>query len=134
MAKEKRKEGIPFYPNYVLEDLMVFLVFFFVYMAVVFFMPTIFFPDTAFQRANPLETPAHVKPEWYFLASYQVLKLMPTELTGILVQMLAGAVLFLLPFLDRSPERHPAKRPIFTTLVVLALVGTVALSIWGHYS
>jgi ubiquinol-cytochrome c reductase cytochrome b subunit len=134
MAKEKRKEGIPFYPNYALEDLRVFLVFFFVYMAVVFFMPSIFSPDTALQRANPLDTPAHVKPEWYFLASYQILKLMPTELTGILVQMLVGAVLFFLPFLDRSSERHPAKRPVFTTIAVLALLGAIGLSIWGHYS
>jgi len=134
MVKEKRKVGVPFFPNFLLEDLKVFCVFLFIYFFVIFFMPNLFSPEAAFELANPLETPEHVKPEWYFLASYQVLKIMPTELTGVMVQAFAMLVLFLLPFIDRSKERNPFKRPIFTSIVSLALIATIVLSIWGHYS
>ena len=130
----KREKGLPFYPHFVLEDLTVILVYLVLLMGIITFAPRLFFPPEAFDPANPFVTPAHIKPEWYFLASYQFLKVVPLKVLGISLQIAAVAFLFFLPFLDRGPERHPCKRPIFTVLTVLGILTLVGLSIWGYYS
>lgn len=133
-AYESHPGGIPFFPNYLLQDLTSISVYFAIFMAVVFFDPYIFFPATSFMPADRLQTPAHIKPEWYFLANYQALKIFPSEFLGIMVQGAAMTFLALLPFLDRSPERHPLKRPLFLALAIGGIILWIALSIWGHYS
>ena len=125
---------VPFFPHMVMEDLRSLFVFLAVLTLLVFYFPQFAFPPDALEPANPLETPAHIKPEWYFLANYQFLKVVPNEFLGILLQLLAGVVVFFLPFLDRSPERHPLRRPVFTSIVTAALLAYVALAVWGHYS
>ncbi|GFO64846.1 cytochrome bc complex cytochrome b subunit [Geomonas paludis] len=126
--------GIPFFPNYVLQDLTSISVYFAIFLAVVFFWPGMPFTPDAFVPADPFKTPAHIKPEWYFLANYQTLKIFPSELLGLSVQAAAMTFLALLPFIDRSPERHPLKRPIFLTLVIAGILLWIALSVWGHLS
>ncbi|MBJ6751608.1 cytochrome b [Geomonas anaerohicana] len=126
--------GIPFFPNYVLQDLTSISIYFAVFLAVVFFWPGMPFTPDAFVPADPFKTPAHIKPEWYFLANYQTLKIFPSELLGLSVQAAAMTFLALLPFIDRSPERHPLKRPIFLTLVIAGILLWIALSVWGHLS
>ncbi|QXE90880.1 cytochrome b [Geomonas subterranea] len=126
--------GIPFFPNYVLQDLSSISIYFAVFLAVVFFWPGMPFTPDAFVPADPFKTPAHIKPEWYFLANYQTLKIFPSELLGLSVQAAAMTFLALLPFIDRSPERHPLKRPVFLTLVIAGILLWIALSVWGHLS
>ncbi|QWV92488.1 cytochrome bc complex cytochrome b subunit [Geomonas oryzisoli] len=126
--------GIPFFPNYVLQDLTSISIYFAVFLAVVFFWPGMPFTPDAFVPADPFKTPAHIKPEWYFLANYQTLKIFPSELLGLSVQAAAMTFLALLPFIDRSPERHPLKRPVFLTLVIAGILLWIALSVWGHLS
>ena len=101
---------------------------------VFFFAPTCLFTPDAFFPANPFQTPAHIKPEWYFLANYQMLKIFPNEFLGLLVQGAAVTFLAILPFIDRGPERHPLKRPLFVALTAAGIVLYIALIIWGHYS
>ncbi|MCF6192000.1 MAG: cytochrome bc complex cytochrome b subunit [Candidatus Hydrothermae bacterium] len=125
---------VPFFPHMVSEDLTSLFIFLAALTWLVFFFPQFAFPPDALEPANPLQTPAHIKPEWYCLANYQALKLVPNEFLGILVQLVVGVILFFLPFLDRSPERRPLKRPVFTTLVTLGLLAYIALAVWGHYS
>jgi len=132
--REAHPGGIPFFPHYVLEDLTSVALCLAVFFAVIFFAPNLFFPKEAFLPADPLATPTHIKPEWYFLANYQTLKLFPSEFVGLAVQALAMTLLALLPFLDRSPERHPLKRPLFLAGAVLGILVWIGLSIWGHYS
>jgi ubiquinol-cytochrome c reductase cytochrome b subunit len=79
-------------------------------------------------------TPDHIKPEWYFLANYQTLKIFPNELIGLSVQSAAMTFLALLPFIDRGRERHPLKRPLFLACAIAGLLPWIGLSIWGHYS
>ena len=110
---EEHPGGIPFFPNYLLQDLTSISLYFALFAAVVFFDPYLFFPKDAFIQANPFQTPAHIKPEWYFLANYQTLKLFPNEFIGLSVQGAAMTFLALLPFLDRGEEKHPLKRPLF---------------------
>ena len=105
-----------------------------VFFAVVFFVPGLPFTPDAFVPADPFKTPAHIKPEWYFLWNYQVLKIFPSELLGILVQTVAMTLIAILPFLDRGKERHPLKRPLFLTITCAGILLWLGLTIWGHYS
>jgi ubiquinol-cytochrome c reductase cytochrome b subunit len=133
-AYEKHPNGIPFFPNYVVKDGAVISFFLALLLGIIFFAPGLFFPESAFEPADPFVTPPGIKPEWYFLWAYQTLKIFPSELIGLGVQGVFMTLLALLPFLDRGPERRPAKRPIFVAVYTLALLTFVAISIWGHYS
>ncbi|AJE03195.1 cytochrome b [Geobacter pickeringii] len=126
--------GIPFFPNYLLQDATTIMIYLAVFFAVVFFDPYLFFPPTAFVPADPYRTPAHIKPEWYFLANYQTLKVFPNELLGLMVQGAAMTFLALLPFIDRGRERHPLKRPAFLVCFIGGIILYLAMMIWGHYS
>ena len=131
---EDHPGGIPFFPNYALQDMTsiaVYLAFFFL---VVFFDPYLFFTKESFIPANPFQTPAHIKPEWYFLANYQTLKIFPNEFIGLSIQGAAMTFLALLPFIDRGNERHPLERPLFMVMAVGGILLWIGLSIWGHYS
>jgi ubiquinol-cytochrome c reductase cytochrome b subunit len=131
---ESHPGGIPFLPNYMLQDLSSISIYFAIFMAVVFFAPNLVFTPDAFIPADAFKTPAHIKPEWYFLANYQTLKIFPSELLGILIQAGAMTFLALLPFIDRSPERHPLRRPLFLVCVAAGILLWVGLTVWGHYS
>jgi ubiquinol-cytochrome c reductase cytochrome b subunit len=131
---EEHPGGIPFFPNYALEDMRSIFIYLALFLAVVFFNPYIFFPKDAFIPANALVTPAHIKPEWYFLSNYQVLKIFPNELIGLSLQGAAMTFLALLPFFDRGKERHPLKRPVFMACAIGGILLWIGLTVWGHYS
>lgn len=131
---EDHPGGIPFFPNYALQDATSIMIYLTVFLGIVFFDPYIFFPQTAFIPADPFRTPAHIKPEWYFLANYQTLKVFPNELIGLTVQGVAMTFLALLPFIDRGKEKHPLKRPLFLACSIGGIILYVAMMIWGHYS
>ncbi len=131
---EKHPGGIPFFPNYFVKDAAVISFFIAFLLAIIFYAPGLFFPESGFQPADPFLTPPHIKPEWYFLWAYQTLKIFPSELIGLGVQVAFMTFLALLPFIDRGRERRPAKRPLFVTCYVLGILLFVAISIWGHYS
>lgn len=126
--------GIPFFPNYLLQDLTSISVYCALFLGVVFFDPYLFFPQDAFVPANPYQTPAHIKPEWYFLANYQTLKLFPNEFIGIMIQVVVMTFLAIFPFLDRGEEKHPLKRPLFLACSIGGIAVYIAMMIWGHYS
>jgi ubiquinol-cytochrome c reductase cytochrome b subunit len=126
-ARKKRR----FFPGFVIEDLAVGLGALSVFCAVLFFAPHLYLPHEAFDKADPFVTPLHVKPEWYFLAQYQVLRLIPNKTLGILSQLLAFGALVLLPFLDRGEVRNILRRPVFLGGVIVVVLGLVALTIMG---
>lgn len=84
-------------------------------------------------KADPLHTPAGIKPAWYFLPLYQMMKYLPGS-TGILLVLAGAAVLFALPLLDRSPFRHPRKRRLAISLGVLILATSLVLGGLGYVS
>lgn len=129
----------PFWPHDAIDKGLIVSVVLGLYILVAFFYPGLFLPPE--EPANTLETPLAVKPEWYFLAAYQTLKLFPTkifgdaaELMGMGVQVIAITGLMLLPFLDRSPEKNWRRRPYFLKLVIAGVVIFVGLTVWGAYS
>lgn len=131
---ESHEGGIPFFPNYALQDATSIAIYLACFLGVVFFDPYLFFTRDSFLPADYFQTPAHIKPEWYFLANYQTLKIFPNEIIGLSVQGVAMTCLALLPFLDRSRERHPLKRPLFLASLAGGILLWLGLTIWGHYS
>ena len=81
--------------------------------------------------ANPMVTPAHIVPEWYFLPFYAILRAVPDKLLGVLAMFNAIGVLFILPWLDRSPVRSATFRPIYKIMFWVFLVNCVALTYLG---
>jgi ubiquinol-cytochrome c reductase cytochrome b subunit len=95
------------------------VVYFIVFAFLVFFMPNYLGHPDNYVPANPLVTPAHIVPEWYFLPFYAVLRAVPDKLGGVLLMFGAIAILFVLPWLDTSPVRSMRFRPIAKWFLVL---------------
>jgi ubiquinol-cytochrome c reductase cytochrome b subunit len=91
------KNKIPFSHYFIYKDLFSFLVIIFFYLAVVLFYPIIFNEPENFISANPLSTPAHIKPEWYFLWAYAILRAIPRKLGGVLAILIAIVAFFFFP-------------------------------------
>jgi ubiquinol-cytochrome c reductase cytochrome b subunit len=102
-----------------------------VFSLVLFFFPHLYFTPEVSLKADPFDTPPHVKPEWYFLPMYASLALIPSSALGMLAQGVAIAALVLLPFLDRGEPRHILERPLFLAGVCTAVAGLVGLAVAG---
>ncbi len=101
-------DGVPFHPYYTVHDIYGMVVFFFVFLTVVFFFPDgggYLLEKPNFEPANPLKTPDHIAPVWYFTPFYAILRAVPDKLLGVVAMGAAIAVLFVLPWLDRSPVK-----------------------------
>ncbi len=126
--EEEIEEGNPFFPNHFLKEVIVaFLLFGFILTLAVFF------PFPFHEKANPFQTPEGIKPEWYFLAGYQLLKYVP-KVVGILGIGVLLVILFLVPFLERSPERYPSKRKFVTSIGVVVIIFALLFSLLGYLS
>ena len=128
-------DGIPFHPYYTVKDLMGAVVFLFLFAIVVFFMPEMggyFLEPDNFVPADPLNTPTHIKPVWYFTPYYAILRAIPDKLTGVLAMGVAVMILFALPWLDRHPIRSMRYRaPLFTMLLMVFAFTFVVLGWLG---
>ena len=122
------KKVIPFWPHHVLKEMVVFSVFLAIMTTLV-----ILVPQELHEKADPLVTPAAIKPEWYILPGYQFLKYFP-KMLGLAVSTIPPLLILLLPFLDRNPERRARKRPICVGLGILTMLATVLLGLAGHFS
>jgi ubiquinol-cytochrome c reductase cytochrome b subunit len=106
------KDGIPFHPYYTVKDIVALVVFLAIFSAVLFYAPDfggLFLEPPNFQPADPLKTPEHIAPVWYFTPYYAMLRAVPpiggSQFPGVVVMFGAIAIMFLLPWLDRSPVR-----------------------------
>ena len=107
------QDTVSFHPYYTVKDMFGLSVFLTIMAAVVFFLPNSMGHPDNYIPANPMVTPAHIVPEWYFLPFYAILRAVPDKLLGVLAMFAAIAVLFVLPWLDRSPVRSATFRPIY---------------------
>ncbi len=128
------QDSYPFYPRFFLKEVFMIMVFLTMTFFIISFMPTLFIPEAANTPADPLKTPVHIKPEWYFLAPYQMLKLIPNKFFGIVLQIILTGIFLLWPFFDSKEERNIVKRPLLLGVFLLTAALWVILTIWGRYS
>jgi ubiquinol-cytochrome c reductase cytochrome b subunit len=102
-----------FYPYFYVKDLLSFLVFLALFSFFVFFYPNVLGHSDNYIPANPLVTPSHIVPEWYFLPFYAILRSIPDKLGGVVAMLAAILVLLLLPILNTSEIRSSKFRPVF---------------------
>ena len=132
IKKHKGPDGIPldgvaFHPYYSVHDLQALGVFLFAFCGVVFFMPEMggFFLEFAnFEEANPLKTPEHIAPVWYFTPFYSVLRAVPDKFWGFVAFAASVAIPFLLPWLDRSPVKSWRYRGNITKVMLVLFVAS----------
>jgi quinol-cytochrome oxidoreductase complex cytochrome b subunit len=132
------QDTIPFTPYYTIKDafgLGVFLIF---YLGFVFFAPNFFGEPDNYIKANPLVTPPHIVPEWYFLPFYAILRaitfdiwFIPAKLIGVVLMFGSILILLFLPWLDRSPVRSARFRPIYRQFFWLFLINCLILGAAG---
>jgi len=104
---------ISFYPYFYVKDLLAFLILMFGFSFLVFYFPNLLGHSDNYIPANPLVTPPHIVPEWYFLPFYAILRSIPDKLGGVLAMLGAILVLLLLPFINFSNIRSNKFRPLF---------------------
>jgi len=131
------KDGIPFHPYYTVKDVVgigVFLIFF---SAIVFFAPDffgLFLEPPNFEPANPLKTPEHIAPVWYFTPYYAMLRAIPpmlnSQFPGVVVMFGAIIVFFFLPWLDRSPVKSIRYKGLIFKIAVAIFVVTFVMLAW----
>lgn len=101
-------DGIPFHPYYTVKDIVGVAVFMIIFAATIFYAPEMggyFLEQNNFFPANPMQTPQHIEPLWYFTPFYAILRAIPDKLMGVIAMGASIVVLFLLPWLDRSPVK-----------------------------
>jgi len=125
------QDKIPFHPYYTAKDAFGLAVFFIVFALVVFFAPNMFGEPDNYIPANPLVTPAHIVPEWYFLPYYAILRAVPDKLLGVLAMFASILVLFILPLLDTSRVRSGRFRPTFRIFFWIFVADCVLLGVCG---
>ena len=135
IKKVKDENGIPldcvpFHPYYTVHDLVGIVVFLAAFSAVLFFFPDgggYFLERPNFEPANPLKTPEHIAPVWYYTPYYAILRAVPSKLGGVIAMGAAIAILFVLPWLDKSPVKSMrykgTQSKIWLTLFVISFIG-----------
>ena len=129
---KSKKDIIPFHPYFTVKDFVGFGVYLSIFAYFVFFYPNSLGHPDNYIPANPLVTPAHIVPEWYFLPFYAILRAIPDKLGGVLVMFGAIAILFVLPWLDSSKVKSGAYRPLFKKFYAIFIVNFVFLGWLGQ--
>lgn len=129
-------DGIPFHPYYTLKDLVGVVVFLMVFCTVMFFMPMmggLFIEPDNFVAANPMVTPPEISPVWYMTPFYAMLRAVPNKFLGLVVMAGAIALMFVLPWLDRSRVRSIRYKGIYSKVAILVFVVCfIGLGYLGH--
>nr|DAA06206.1 TPA_exp: cytochrome b [Drosophila ananassae] len=121
-------DKIPFHPYFTFKDIVGFIVMIFALIALVLINPYLLGDPDNFIPANPLVTPAHIRPEWYFLFAYAILRSIPNKLGGVIALVLSIAILMILPFTNLSKFRgiqfYPINQILFWIMVVTVILLT----------
>lgn len=142
-------DGIPFHPYYTVKDIVGVVVFLIVFSAIVFFAPEMggyFLEANNFVPADPLKTPAHIAPVWYFTPYYSILRAVPpvlnSQFPGVMAMGLSVMIFAALPWLDRSPVKSIRYRgaqykswlaAFVVSFLILGYLGTEPSNVWGQF-
>ena len=130
-VRNQEKEALPFYPYFTTKDMLALVIFAMLFAYMVFYVPNYLGDAVNYVPANPLLTPPHIVPEWYFLPFYAILRAFPTKLGGVLLMFGALVVLFFVPWLDTSRVRSTTYRPIYRWFFLALVVDVLALGYIG---
>nr|ABU45765.1 cytochrome b [Saltator rufiventris] len=122
-------DKIPFHPYYTIKDILGFVLMLSLLASMALFSPNLLGDPENFTPANPLVTPPHIKPEWYFLFAYAILRSIPNKLGGVLALAASILVLFLLPLLHTSKLRSMTFRPL-SQILFWSLVANILILTW----
>ena len=129
------KDGIPFHPYYTVKDLYVAGLFLTIFAWIVFYSPDmggLFLEHPNFDPADPMKTPEHIQPVWYFTPFYSILRAIPSKLGGVVGMGSSILVLFLLPWLDRGPVKSIRYRgPLFKIALTAFIISFLGLGVLG---
>ncbi|MDZ7712815.1 MAG: cytochrome b/b6 [Rhodovibrio sp.] len=126
-----KQDQVPFHPYYTVKDLFGLGVFLIALSLFTFYAPNYLGHADNYIPADPLVTPAHIVPEWYFLPFYAILRAIPDKLGGVVAMFASVLVLFVLPWLDRSRVRSGKYRPIFKQFYWLLVLDVLVLGYVG---
>lgn len=126
------QDKIPFHPYYTVKDAFGVGVFLLAFSGFLFFAPNFLGHPDNYIPANPLVTPAHIVPEWYFLPFYAILRSIPDKLLGVVAMFASIGILFILPWLDRSPVRSAKFRPVYKWFFWLFFANCILLGWVGQ--
>nr|AFN06986.1 cytochrome b [Osteochilus lini] len=129
MGLNPNADKIPFHPYFTYKDLLGFIIMLLTLTLLALFSPNMLGDPENFTPANPLVTPPHIKPEWYFLFAYAILRSIPNKLGGVLALLFSILVLMLVPLLHTSKQRGLTFRPI-TKFLFWTLVADMAILTW----
>jgi ubiquinol-cytochrome c reductase cytochrome b subunit len=132
--RDNHPEGQPCFPGFSLKRLFMVMIYFAIVFFILTFMPNLFLPPETNIPANPLMTPESIRPAWYFLAPYQLIKIIPNDIMGISLVVIFSAILLLWPFFDaKEGERNILKRPVLLSAALIALALWGIFTVWGMY-
>nr|ANP94735.1 cytochrome b [Microtus arvalis] len=121
-------DKIPFHPYYTIKDFLGVLILLMAFMILTLFFPDILGDPDNYTPANPLNTPPHIKPEWYFLFAYAILRSIPNKLGGVLALILSIVILAFMPLLHTSKQRALTFRPITQTMYWILVADLLVLT------
>nr|YP_010968850.1 cytochrome b [Torpedo suessii]WNO19581.1 cytochrome b [Torpedo suessii] len=122
-------DKIPFHPYYTYKDILGFFILILTLIILTLFSPNLLGDAENFIPANPLVTPPHIKPEWYFLFAYAILRSIPNKLGGVLALLFSIFILMFIPLLHTSKQRSLTFRPL-TQIMFWTLVATTIILTW----
>jgi len=131
ISVKTKADTLPFHPYYTVKDAFAISVFFVMFAVFVFFQPDALGHADNYIKANPLVTPTHIVPEWYYLPFYAILRAVPDKLGGVLAMFGAIMVLFVLPWLDTSKVRSMRYRPFARQLFIVFVIVCMGLGWLG---
>jgi ubiquinol-cytochrome c reductase cytochrome b subunit len=140
-----KQDTLPFHPYYTIKDTFGLVVFLTLFAAVVFFAPDMFSHPDHYVEYDPMKTPSHIVPEWYFLPFYAILRaitfdvgipltdivIIPAKLGGVLAMFGSVGLLFVMPFLDWHPVRSARFRPMYKVALLFLTFGFFVLMYIG---
>jgi len=131
VSVKDKQDTLPFHPYFTVKDALGLVVFLVFYCWFVFYLPNYMGHADNYIEANPLVTPAHIVPEWYFLPFYAILRSIPDKLAGVIAMFGAIAVLFVVPWLDTSKVRSANFRPLYRQFFWIWAAAAVGLGYLG---
>ncbi len=128
---KSKKDTLPFHPYYTLKDGFAIAVFALLFAMLVFYAPNYLNHADNYIEANPLQTPPHIVPEWYFLPFYAILRAVPDKFLGVVAMFGSILILFLLPWFDTSRVKSGTYRPLFKWFFVIFVFVCLGLGYLG---